>query len=144
MEEVLLDVTGFALVPGPAEIAQPLYSFEVDEELVYHPPDEVAANLLAIPGMRPCNTAAPASEGWATRWEERGRSLDLDFTLMEPGDGRVVWGGSNLRGCCRVSDVLRIWAALSRRFQGVWLHDRDCRLWTPEEFARRFGGQAGD
>jgi hypothetical protein len=136
MDVPLIDVKGLALVPGPSHIDQPLYSFQVYDEIVGHDPDEVAAALLAIPGMRRSNSAEPASWDWAARWEDGDRWLDLDFTLMEPDDG-VVWGGSNLRGRCRQSDLMNIWAALRNRFDGIWMHDAECRLYTPESFAER-------
>lgn len=137
MSESLVDVSGFALVPGPVDIEQPLYSFEVCDDLVLHPPDEVAAALLSIPGMRRSNTAELASGHWVARWADGDRHLDLDFTVMESEDGRVVWGGSNLRGRCTISDLLGCWAALRARFEGVWLHDAKCRLYTPECFAQK-------
>jgi hypothetical protein len=132
----LIDVKGLAFIPGPADIEQPLYSFEVYDEIVGHAPDEVAAALLAIPGMRRTNSAEPASWEWKARWEIGARYLDLDFTLMEPDDG-VIWGGSNLQGRCRQSDLMHIWSALRQRFEGVWLHDAECRLYTPESFVQR-------
>jgi hypothetical protein len=109
----------------------------VYEDLVLHAPDEVATALLTIHGMKPCNTAEPTSGNWSARWEEADRYLDLDFTTMEPEFGQVFWGGSNLRGKCYVSDLIRIWATLGERFEGVWLHDAECHLFTPEGFARR-------
>jgi hypothetical protein len=134
MGEPLMDVRGLALVPGPAEIEQPLYSFEVQDELVSHSPEAVAAVFLNVPGMKRSNDAAPDSGLWKARWEEGDRCIDLDFTVMEIKPGEVVWGGSNLQGRCRFSDLLYIWSALRERFEGIWLHDADCRLYTPEGF----------
>ncbi len=136
MDEPLIDVKGLALVPGPPDIEQPLYSFQVYDEIVGHAPEEVAAALLAIPGMRRTNTAEPTSWEWKAFWENGDRYLELDFTLMEPDDG-LVWGGSSLQGWCRESDLMNIWSALRKRFDGVWLHDAECRLWTPESYAER-------
>jgi hypothetical protein len=131
MSETLIEWRGFALVPGPVEIDQPLYSFEVDDDIVLHLPEEVALALLAIPGMRRTNAAEPASGNWTARWEEGERYLDLDFTLMESNEGEFFWGGSNLRGRCTRADLLGCWSALNKRFEGVWLHGPDCRLYTP-------------
>jgi hypothetical protein len=136
MDEPLMDVKGLALVPGPADIEQPLYSFQVYDEIVGHAPEGVAAALLSIPGMRRTNSAEPSSWDWKARWDIGDRYLELDFTLLEPDDG-VAWGGSNLRGRCRRSDLMSIWSALRERFEGVWLHDAECRLWTPESFAEQ-------
>src|SRR5262245_43118699 len=126
----------FALVPGPPEIEQPLYSFEVYDEIAYHDPNEVAAALLAIPGVRRTGSSDPLSGEWSARWEDEDRYLDFDMTWMEPEDGRRVWGGSHFEGRCAEADLLRIWSALSERFEGVWLHGPDCRLYTPEGFAQ--------
>jgi hypothetical protein len=128
---------GFALVPGPPEIDQPLYSFEVEDEIDYHDPNEVATALLAIPGMHRIGSSDPLSGEWAARWRDGDRYLDFDMRWMEPEDGRRVWGGSQLEGWATEADLLRIWAALSERFEGVWLHGPDCRLYTPEGFAQR-------
>jgi hypothetical protein len=92
--------------------------------------------------MRRFNSAEPASGEWTARWEEAGRYLELDFTLMEPDDG-IVWGGSNLRGRCRQSDLMNLWSALRKRFEGIWLHDGECRLYTPDGFAQRKSAEQG-
>ncbi|HZZ80323.1 MAG TPA: hypothetical protein VFE62_17560 [Gemmataceae bacterium] len=136
MDETLIDVKGLSLVPGPAHIKQPLYSFEVYDEIELHAPEMVAAVILSIPGMQRSNSAEPASWDWNALWEDGDRHLELDFTLLEPDEG-VFWGGSNLQGRCRQSDLMKIWSALRKRLKGVWLHDAECRLWTPESFKRR-------
>jgi hypothetical protein len=135
MEEPLTDINGLALVPGPIAIEQPLYSFQVYDPIIGYPPEEIAAALLSIPGMRRANSGKIATGKWKARWKQEDRYLELDFTLMEPDEG-VVWGGSHLQGRCRKSDVVNIWLALREQFEGVWLHDAKCRLWTPESFAQ--------
>jgi hypothetical protein len=127
----------FAFVPGPPEIDQRLYSFEVYDKIANHDPNEVATALLAIPGMRRTGASDPLSGEWAARWEDGDRYLEFDLGWMEPEDGWRVWGGSQLEGRCAEADLLRIWSALSERFEGVWLHGPDCRLYTPEGFAQQ-------
>jgi hypothetical protein len=133
----------FALVPGPPEIDQPLYSFEVYDEIACHDTNEVATALLAVSGVRRTGPEDPLSGEWAARWEEGDRYLDFDMTWMEPEDGWRVWGGSHLEGRCAKADLLRIWSALRERLEGVWLHGPDCRLYTPEGFIERDRGEPG-
>src|SRR5262245_38020490 len=122
----------FALVAGPTEIDQPLYSFEVSDEILYHNPNEFANALLALPGVRRTGSADRLSGEWSARWKDGDRYLDFDLTCMEPEDGWQVWRGPNLEGRCTASDLLQIWSELSEHFDGVWLHGPDCRLYEAQ------------
>jgi hypothetical protein len=57
VSETLVDLRNCALVPGPAKLQEPAYSFAVDELEMYDPA-EVAAALLAVPGVKTVNNGA--------------------------------------------------------------------------------------
>lgn len=135
----MVNWNGWALVPGPEEIETPLFSFEVHDEIVYHEPDEVAKVLLLYRGMSPKKAGvSPSSGKWSAVWTDDNQSLRLDLTLMEPDDGWLVWGGSNIQGTCDMEFLLNLWLHMRRHLEGVWLHSPQCQLFTPEAFRNSY------
>jgi hypothetical protein len=148
MADPLLNLVDFSLVWGPLKLPEPAYSFaQIGDEQLYTP-DEIAQAILAVPGVRLTRPAIPDWRDWAARWQEAVRSIEFDIAACPIGpcnDARpglsLAWGGSKFEMHCLLSDVLRVWRCIQDRCPAVWLHDSgDCQMYSPESFARKFGG----
>jgi hypothetical protein len=143
----LLDLTEFSLVWGPLELPEPAYSFADDWESQVYTPDEIADAILSVPGVRLSRAPTPGWEQWAAEWAEDGRHIEFDLIACEfepdnelrPGIS-LAWGGSKFEMHCLLSDVLKVWRGIQQRCPAVWLHNTDCRMYSPESFAREYGG----
>jgi hypothetical protein len=141
MEPIIDPADSWLLVPAPAELEEPAYSFESYRVPLY-PPEEVAAAILSAPGMR-IDGPARSWEDWKARWEEAGLYIEVGINALEAeSDGGTVlaWESSPVRVHCRPSEFLAVWESIRCRCPGVWLDDEDSRLWSPRSFAERFGG----
>jgi hypothetical protein len=135
----LLDLTELSLSVGPRELHEPAYSFET-RPVVLHPPEAVAEAILSVSGVRLRHPAQPSWDAWKARWEEGDHSIDIRINALEVepeecGGLSVAWECSPLRTHCRLADLLRLWESVRSRCPGVWLHDTECRLWSPKSFA---------
>ncbi|CAN5899260.1 hypothetical protein BH23PLA1_BH23PLA1_08590 [soil metagenome] len=133
-----------SLVPGPSAIdKEPAYSFDTQPIEVYNP-EEFSGAVLDVPGVRLIHPALPAWDDWKARWETGNRFIEeagIAACEVEPLDRSgifLAWGGSGLHARCRLADLLGFWAVIRASRPGVWLHDTDCRLWTPRSLAERF------
>jgi hypothetical protein len=141
-----LDLTDFSLVWGPLELPEPAYSFADDWESQFYTPDEIADAILCVPGVRLKHAATPGWERWAAAWAEGPRYIEFDMMACDfdpdndvrPGIS-VAWGGSNFEMHCLLSDVLRVWRGIQQRCPAVWLHNSDCRMYSPELFEKEYG-----
>jgi hypothetical protein len=136
----LLDLTEMSLSAGPLELREPAFSFE-GHSLVLHPPAAISEAILAVPGSRLLQPAEPSWNAWKARWEQRERYIDLDINALEvePGDCgglSLAWENTALNTHCLLSDILMLWESVLSRCPGVWLHDLDCRLWSPGSFSK--------
>jgi hypothetical protein len=143
----LLNLTEFCLVWGPLDLPEPAYSFADDWVSQIYTPEEIAETILTVPGVRLTNPATPRWQGWAARWQEANRYIDFTIIPWEidpdnelrPGVA-LAWGGSMFEMHCLLSDVLFVWQRIRQRCPAVWLHDTDCRMYSPESFAKKFAG----
>jgi hypothetical protein len=139
-----LDLTELALVPGPLYLgAEPAWSFDSSEVIIYSP-QQVADAIIGIPGTRMLQSADPSWEFWRARWENEDRWIEFSIGETEAasvsGNSTVTsWGGSDFNTHCLLQDVLYVWEEIRTKIPGVWLHDTDCRLWSPESFAGEYG-----
>lgn len=62
------------------------------------------------------------------------------FHMTLFGDEAESWGGSGLQGRCVADRFVRLWQDLLGTLPGIWLHDRDCAMYSPETFLEKFGG----
>jgi len=140
-----LDLSELDFVFGPRELPERAFRFAVEQVEVYSP-DEFAVAVLSAPGVHLAQSAVPTWSDWRARWEQGDRFIELDMLPCpidpeyRPGVA-VAWGGSRLRANCLLGDVLDLWAAIRSKCPGVWLHGTDCRLYSPESFAAKFGGR---
>jgi hypothetical protein len=140
MAERYLDLTELCFVAGPLELPEGFSSVALSRAENY-PPEVIAAAFLAAPGTRLLHPAEPSWGYWQARWESGGRSIEVDLAACEVDpacfNGRsLLWGGSSFRTHCLLADLLRFWQAVRSRCPGVWLHDTDTLMWSPESFAR--------
>jgi hypothetical protein len=53
----------------------------------------------------------------------------------------VAWGGSKFEMQCLLTDVLFVRRHIRRGCPAVWLHNTDCRMYSPESFATEFAAE---
>lgn len=107
-------------------------------ELVEHTPAAIADSLLSFPGTRLLHPAERSWWDWKARWESGERYIEIDVTLFDNEEQH--WGGSSLDANCSVEDLLTLWRVLQSRHSGIWLHDPDCEMHTPESFLANLAG----
>ncbi len=140
----LVDLKEMCLVSGPLELDEPDYSFASSDFECYWPAT-IADAILSVPGTRQIHPPVPSWNDWKASWNNGQHYIDLDMmgcTEVDPelcNGVSLVWGGSFFRAHCLVSEVLAFWNAIRRRCPGVWLHDAECRFWSPETFAKFYG-----
>ena len=115
----------WAFIPGPSDQTR-TPTRQWIREIVELPAAEVAASLLAFPGVHLAHPPQPDWWAWRARWEAGSDFIDLDFTLFD--DLGEVWGGSELTADCPSATVLALLRHLNQRHRGIWLHDPDCDM----------------
>jgi hypothetical protein len=121
-------------IPGPTS-DPPGSSLDL-RDLIEYPPQVVADAVLAFPGMTVPNPRSPDWWQWWAEWRFGEKHIGVGMTLFDTDP--VTWGGSPLQGVCEVSDVLRLWQTIRDRCPGVWMHNSNCEIHTPESFQRLF------
>jgi hypothetical protein len=132
-----------SIVPGPPGLApsELLYSTDLSD-LVDLDPAVVAQALLALPGIDAATDCAPTSWDWEATFVSGPHIVRFEMTLFEPDAGGPYWGGFSLHGYVTVPDLCRVARELRRQFQSVWIHDGECRMFTPEAFEARYRSEA--
>lgn len=111
----------------------PTTSLDADE-IVEHPLAAIAATLLCFPQVELTHGAEPSWLQWRARWRDGENELDFSLSHLGPGSHENLWGGSELKGHCTIGQVLALWVHLLSRHQGVWLHNSECEMETPQSF----------
>lgn len=121
----------WSLIPGPAEMENSMSSLDL-EDIVALPAASVAESFLAFPGMRQLRPTSPAWWDWRARWESGTDFIEVGMTLLD--DEQQSWGGSAIVANCQSVSIEALWSHLATRHSGVWLHDPDCVIHTPDSF----------
>jgi hypothetical protein len=117
----------WSFIPGPAELAQPMNSQDL-QDIEEISPGAIAESLLSFPGVRLLYPPTPSWLEWRARWESGSDFIEVGMTLFE--DEAQSWGGSAITADCSLDDIERFWLHLQSRHRGVWLHDPDCTIHT--------------
>lgn len=130
----MIDLSEWSLVPGP--VKNPPTSSVVLHDLMFYAPTTIANAILAFPGM--AHQASDKVDWWTWKaaWREGGRRISVGMTLFETDP--ISWGGSPLEGRCELADILGLWQTIRGQCPGVWMHNTDCEIHTPESFERLF------
>ena len=123
----------WCLIPGPAE--NPPSSSVALDHCVDYAPDIVASTFLAFPGMRLVHDANPSWWDWKACWQAGGELIEVDMSLFETDP--PTWGGSLIRGYCQLDEFLAFVHHVRHRLPGVWLHNSECEIHSPESFAAK-------
>src|SRR5690242_15472743 len=118
------------LIPGPPHRQEVLDSQSI-HDIAQYPIDTVAACFDRYPGMRRIGRGHDPWH-WKWKWQEGDRTIDLNFTLFEAEP--PTWGGSKLEPSCTINDLLTLWRHVLQQFPAVWVHDEDCKMYTPQTF----------
>src|SRR5262245_21889119 len=133
MKLIVLD--DWSLIPGP-ERDPPTSSLALSE-IVEYPLETIAAALLSFPGMKVEHPAKPTWWDWIARWKKEDSFIEFGMTLFETEP--VSWGGSSVKGQCTLDDFMQLWNVVRKRCPGVWMHNEECEIHTPESFTKLFG-----
>ena len=101
----------------------------------------VAEAVLSFPGMRVQESDDHDWWRWRAAWRVGDRTIGVGMTLFETDP--VAWGGSPLQGVCEVSDIVGLWETIRGHCPGIWMHNSNCEIHTPESFRRLFPAQPG-
>jgi hypothetical protein len=126
---------GYCPAPGPPEIDEPFYSFEV-REIAAYAPASVAAAVLGFSGSRELHPPHPTWEEWSAVWEQADRQILLDDLRIFEESGS--WAQLVLTCDCQLGDVLALWEAIRVAHPAVWVYGEDCRVFSPESFVARW------
>lgn len=90
------------MIPGPAELAEPINSQDLQDIAVYSPA-AIAEAILSFPGMTLLQTPTPSWWEWRGRWESGGEFIEVGMTLFE--DEAQSWGGSPMTADCSLDAI---------------------------------------
>lgn len=130
----MIDLSDWALVPGPAK--NPPTSSVVLSDLTLHSPGTIAEAILSFPGMEQKGSEGGDWWSWSASWQSGIRHISIGMTLFETDP--VSWGGSPLSGTCELADILGLWKAIGMQCAGVWMHNTNCDIHTPDSFEQLF------
>lgn len=149
MSEQLLNLTELALVWGPKKLPEPAYSFDDNWKSEIYTPDEIAAAILAVPNVKLVHPASPDWSAWDAKWQIGSHSIHFDIiecpldSDYEQRPGLTsYWGGSKFVTHCNMREILYVWHSIQKSCPGIWLHDTDCRMYSPDSFERTFSAVA--
>lgn len=126
---------GWSLIPGPAHIEVSLSSLDL-YEITEYDPAEISKTFLSIAGVQLVHDATPTWYDWKAQWIEKERWIEIRMSLFA-GDSEI-WGGSELRADCFVSDVVALWLNVRETHAAIWLHSPDCQIYTIESFLAEY------
>jgi hypothetical protein len=121
----------WALIPGPAELAEPMDSLHI-QDIVEISPVAIARSLLSFPGVELLHAETPSWWDWRARWKSGCDYIEIGMTIFE--NDSQSRGGSHLTADCSLKDIESLWSHLQARHRGVWLHNSDCMIHTPDSF----------
>lgn len=123
------------LVPGPLTLVEPAISFDT-HEIVQYSPDRVAQTILSFPGVHLLKPASPSWWDWKARCEADEGYIEVCMTLFDTEP--AVWGGSDLKINCSPKFLFDFWTHVRSVCPAGWLHDTECRLYSPESFSKHY------
>jgi hypothetical protein len=123
------------LGPGPRNIEEPYYSFEV-QEIAEYAPESIARAILSAPGARQLHPPVPSWWQWEAVWEQGDRQILMDDVCLFEETG--CWAQLALTCDCQLGDVLALWEAVRVQHPAVWLYGEDCRVFSPASFLARW------
>ncbi len=129
------DQLSWDLVPGPLTLTDPAYSIQIDESVDY-PPKVVEQAILSVPNTRLLSTSKPSWWEWKAQHTAADGEVLVSFSLFETTP--VLWGGSSLEIDCGPRSLLEFWLKIRESCPAIWLHDEDCRLYSPDGFREVF------
>src|SRR6266536_2440219 len=97
----------WSLIPGPAELAQPMNSQDL-QDMEVHSPAAIAESFLSFPGVRLLQPPTPTWWKWRARWESGSAFIEVGMTLFE--DEAQSWGGSAITADCSLDDIEALWS----------------------------------
>jgi hypothetical protein len=124
----------WSLIPGP-DSNPPDSSLNL-RDLIEYPPSTIAEAILALPGTIEENRGDPSWWQWSAKWQCETATVVIGMTLFDTDP--VSWGGSPLQGHCSAEQILTLWESLRRTCPGVWMHNDDCEIHTPQSFKDLF------
>jgi hypothetical protein len=130
----MINLGKWSFTPGPAE-NPPGSSLDL-RDLIEYPPEVVAEAILAFPKMRVLESAPGDWWHWWAAWSHGDRRIGVGMSVFETEP--VSWGGSPLQGACELADILELWEVIRSRCPGVWMHNSDCAIHTPDSSRRLF------
>ena len=140
---MMLDLSEYSLVWGPIELPQPAYSYADDWDAEIYTPEEIANAILAVPGTSLIHDQTPDWTKWCAEWRNDNHTIRFSIlacpfdpdNFQRPGISEY-WGGSFMDADCTLVEFLSVWRCIQRACPGVWLHDTDSQMYTPDSFAR--------
>lgn len=124
-----------SLIAGPAELKQPLFSYDLDEICEYHPKDIIQA-LCRHPEISDCGSL-DSFEKWRANFTHQDVYLDIKISKYE--NRPDLFCGFEFSGYCRIIDLVRLRQYLyNNGFESLWFHDKDCEIMCPVAFSRKY------
>ena len=115
------------MIPGPAELTQPMNSQDL-QDIEQISPAAIAESILSFTGVRLLHPPTPTWWEWRARWESGSDFIEAGMTLFD--DEARSWGGSPITSDCSLDEIEAFWSYLQARHRGVWLHAPDCTSHT--------------
>jgi hypothetical protein len=124
-----------SLIAGPAELKQPLFSYDLDEICEYHPKDIVQA-ICRHPEISETGSV-DKPESWKAIFVHEEITFDIQLSVYE--DRPDVFCGFEFSGSCRIIDLVRLRQYLYHNgFESLWFHDQNCEIMDPVGFTRKY------
>ena len=124
-----------SIVPGPMTLLEPAVSFDT-HDVVQYTPEVVSQAILSFPGARLDNPSSQSWWDWKARCEMSDGFIEVDMSLFETEP--PTWGGSDLRFTCGPQSIISFWTHVRSVCPAAWLHDAECRLYSPESFTKYY------
>lgn len=132
---ILSPLHQLSLIPGPEPVSGVMSSVALEEVSEYQLVD-VRNALLACPNVT--QTTFPERPGlWFFEWRRPSRSIVVEVADFDAPEW-PFWSGSALQTNCTFADLLDLWLALTRRVRAAWLHNSDCKMYSPRASSRNW------
>ena len=134
-EPINIDNQLFSLIPGPEKIEYTTDSQCINDILEYDV-DAILFCLLNYEGIEIIQNSTDVYERKLV-WKKEERNIEISFSSLD-GTNSSPWGGSDLKGICYYTDIMNLWNHVKCQFRAVWLHDKDCIIYSVEAFEDEF------